>query len=94
MVLMKNVRDVSQVATLGRQLFLGRWKVLTVCYTDALSVGPYSYLIVDKVALSTIHLNLNLYEHLIFMLPEIFYNLPLCPSVHLFEVNHRPVASH
>jgi hypothetical protein len=46
-VLMKNVRDVSQVATLGRQLFLGYSKVSTVCYTDALSVGPYSYLIVD-----------------------------------------------
>jgi hypothetical protein len=39
--------DVSQVATLGRQLFPGCSKVSTVCYTDALSVGPYSYLIVD-----------------------------------------------
>jgi hypothetical protein len=44
---MKNVRDISQVATLGHQLFPGRSKVLTVSYTDALSVGPYSYLIVD-----------------------------------------------
>jgi hypothetical protein len=40
-------QGASQVTTLGRQLFLGRWKVLTVSYTDALSVGPYSYLIVD-----------------------------------------------
>ena len=46
MVLMKDVLDVSQVATLGRQLFPGRSKVLTVSYTDALSVGPYSFLII------------------------------------------------
>ena len=44
---MKDVIDVSQVVTLGRQLFPGRSKVLTVSYTDALSVGPYSFLIVD-----------------------------------------------
>ena len=47
MVLMKNVRDVSQVGTLGRQLFPGCSKASTVSYTDALSVGPYSYLIMD-----------------------------------------------
>jgi len=40
-------QSVSQVATLERQLFPGRSKVLTVSYTDAVSVGPYSYLIVD-----------------------------------------------
>jgi hypothetical protein len=33
------------------------------------------YNILLKVALNTIHLNINLYEQLIFMLPEIFYNL-------------------
>jgi hypothetical protein len=29
-------QGASQVATLGRQLFLGRWKVLTVSYTDVI----------------------------------------------------------
>jgi hypothetical protein len=78
MVLMKNVRDISQVATLGRQLFPGCSKVSTVCYTDALSDGPYSYPtnktdchniteILLKVTLNTINLNLNLYKHLICM---------------------------
>ena len=47
MVLMKDVIDVSQRATLGRHIFPGRSKVLSVSYTDALSVGPYSFLIVD-----------------------------------------------
>ena len=35
-------QGASQVATLGRQLFLGRWKVLTL-----VTLLPYSYLIVD-----------------------------------------------
>lgn len=47
MVLMKNVRDVSQVATLGRQLFPGRSKVLTLSYADALGISQYSYLVLD-----------------------------------------------
>lgn len=46
LVLMKNVRDVSQISTLGRQLFPGRSNVLTESYTDATS-EPYGYLVVD-----------------------------------------------
>jgi len=47
MVLMKNIRDVSQVATLGRQLFPGHSQVLTQSYADALSMSPYNYLVLD-----------------------------------------------
>lgn len=43
---MENVRDVSQVATLGRQIFLGRSKILTEAYTDAVRI-PFRYLVVD-----------------------------------------------
>lgn len=46
LVLMKNVRDVSQVVTLGRQLYPGRWKILMESFKDANST-PYGYLIVD-----------------------------------------------
>ena len=44
--MMKNVRDVSQVATLERQLFPGRSKILTVAYADATSI-LYGYLVVN-----------------------------------------------
>lgn len=44
LVLMKNVRDASQIATLGRQLFPGRSKILTEAYTDAVTSTPYGYL--------------------------------------------------
>ena len=46
LVMMKNVRDVSQVATLGRQLFPGRSKILTSAFADATSL-PFGYLVVD-----------------------------------------------
>lgn len=46
LVLMKNVRDVSQVATLGRQIFPGRSKILIEAYTDAVLI-PFRYLVVD-----------------------------------------------
>ena len=49
LVLMKNVRDVSQVGTLGRQLYPGRSKILTEAYSDATSMR-YGYLIVDMAA--------------------------------------------
>ena len=43
---MTNVRDVSQVATLGRQIFPGRFKILTEAYTDAVRI-TFRYLVVD-----------------------------------------------
>lgn len=46
LVLMKNVRDVSQIVTLGRQLYPGRWKILMKSFSDATS-RDYGYLIVD-----------------------------------------------
>lgn len=46
LVLMKNVRDVSQIATLGRQLYPGKSKVLLEAYEDA-TATPYGYLVVD-----------------------------------------------
>ena len=45
-MMMKNVRDVSQVASLGRQLFPGRSKILTSAFADATSL-PFGYLVVD-----------------------------------------------
>ena len=44
MVLMQNVRDVSQVGTLGRQLYPGKVKGFMKAYEDALKEG---YLLVD-----------------------------------------------
>lgn len=46
LVLMKNVRDASQIATLGRQLFPGRSKILMESYRDA-TFDPFGYLVVD-----------------------------------------------
>ena len=46
LVLMKNVRDTSQIQYLGRQLFPGRSNLLTDAYTDA-TKEPYGYLLVD-----------------------------------------------
>jgi hypothetical protein len=43
---MKNVRDVSQVATLGRQISPGRSKVLTEVYLDLVQL-PFGYLVID-----------------------------------------------
>ena len=44
--MMQNVRDVSQVATQGKQLFPGHSKILTIAYAYA-SLIPYGYLVVD-----------------------------------------------
>ncbi len=46
LVLFKNVRDTSQIMTLGRQLFPGRSGVLVEAYVDAMK-KPYNYLVVD-----------------------------------------------
>ena len=46
LILMKNVRDVSQVTTLGRQIFPGRSKVLTEVYLDSVQL-PYGYLVIQ-----------------------------------------------
>lgn len=46
LILMKNVRGVSQVATLGRPFFPGRSKVLTEVYLDSVQL-PYGYLVID-----------------------------------------------
>lgn len=48
LIMMKNVRDVSQIATLGRQLFPGRSTILTEIYTDAVS-ERYGYLVIDML---------------------------------------------
>src|SRR5688572_5181392 len=46
MVLFKNVRDKSQIAYLGRQMYPSTPKHMVEAYTDATS-EPYSYLFVD-----------------------------------------------
>ncbi len=46
LILMKNMRDVSQISTLGRQLFPGKAKTFVEAYQDALK-RPYGYLVVD-----------------------------------------------
>ncbi len=46
LVLMKNMRDASQVSVLGRQLFPGKSRGLIEAYKDALSES-YGYLILD-----------------------------------------------
>lgn len=47
MVLLKNLRDVSQVGILGRQLYPGKTKGFIKAYEDALSCGKHSYFVVD-----------------------------------------------
>lgn len=44
MVLMKNLRDVSQVGTLGRQLYPGKSKAFIRAYEDGLT---YKYFVID-----------------------------------------------
>ncbi|KAK3098580.1 hypothetical protein FSP39_015044 [Pinctada imbricata] len=46
LVLMKNIRDASQIAFLGRQLFPGKSRLLTDAYKDA-THEPYGYLLID-----------------------------------------------
>ena len=47
MVLMKNLRDVSQVSILGRQLYPGKSKGFLQVYEDALNSEKYGYFVVD-----------------------------------------------
>ena len=49
MVLMKNLKDVSQVGTLGHELFPGRGKGFMKIYEDALN-SQHGYLILDTSA--------------------------------------------
>jgi hypothetical protein len=46
LVMMKNVRVVSHVTTLGRQLFPGRSKILASAFADATSLA-FGYLVMD-----------------------------------------------
>ena len=47
MLLLKNLRDVSQVSILGRQLHPGKSKGFLQTYEDALSSGKHCYFLVD-----------------------------------------------
>ena len=46
LILFKNPRDKSQIATMGRQMFPGKGKFLVECFQDATQV-PYGYLFLD-----------------------------------------------
>ena len=46
-VLMKNLRDVSQVSILGRQLYPGKSKGFLQAYKDALNSNKFGYFVVD-----------------------------------------------
>jgi hypothetical protein len=46
LVLMKNPRDASQLATLARQMYPGRSKYLLEAFKDA-TAKPYGYLLID-----------------------------------------------
>lgn len=46
LVLMKNMRNASQISMLGRQLYPGRSKLLIDAYTDA-TKQAFGYLVVD-----------------------------------------------
>ncbi len=45
-VIFQNLRDASQISTLGRQLFPGSAGALTAVYRDATRL-PYAYLVID-----------------------------------------------
>ena len=47
MVLMKNLRDVSQVSILGKQLYPGKSKGFLQAYKDALNSNKFGYFVVD-----------------------------------------------
>jgi len=49
MILFKNPRYATQVATLGRQIFPGKSKFLVEAFTDATS-KPFGYLLIDLKA--------------------------------------------
>src|SRR5713101_4146580 len=46
-VLFKSPRDASQIECLGRQMYPGQKGFLTGAYKDAISIRPYSYLLLD-----------------------------------------------
>ncbi len=46
LVLFKNVRDTSQISTLGRQMFPGKSRILVEAYQDA-TKKSFGYLVVD-----------------------------------------------
>ena len=46
MVLFKNVRDVTQITSLAKQMYPGKSKFMVEAFKDATSV-PYGYLVVD-----------------------------------------------
>ena len=46
LVLFQNNRDLSQINTLGRQLYPGKGQMLVQAYGDAMKT-PYNYLVVD-----------------------------------------------
>ena len=47
MLLLKNLRDITQVGILGRQLYPGKSKGFLKAYEDALSSDEYGYFLVD-----------------------------------------------
>ena len=47
LILMKSLRDVSQISTLGRQLYPTYSKFLIESYIDCMKSDPYPYLVVD-----------------------------------------------
>ncbi|VDI68723.1 Hypothetical predicted protein [Mytilus galloprovincialis] len=49
LILMKNLRDVSQISMLGRQIYPGRRHLLMEAYRDANS-KPFGYLVLDLAA--------------------------------------------
>ncbi|CAG2221972.1 unnamed protein product [Mytilus edulis] len=49
LILMKNLRDVSQISMLGRQIYPGRRHMLMEAYRDAKS-KPFGYLVLDLAA--------------------------------------------
>lgn len=51
LVLFKNVRDSSQLITLGRQMFPKRSQILIQAYEDVMK-KPYGYLVIDMMARS------------------------------------------
>ena len=49
LVLFKNPRDVTQISTLGRQMYVARSKFLVEAFKDA-TAKPFGYLLLDLKA--------------------------------------------
>ena len=58
MVIFKNVRDKTQIAILGKQMFPGQASLLTEAYKSAIS-EPYGYLLIDLKNTTPEHLRLR-----------------------------------